>query len=545
MIVDLNNLTQDQALIFSRDKVSVMKDYQILCDRLQKRNNSLSWLLNNVTSRNTNFSKVFYYMRCQYLLSELSNKSKIDRVITDDNILAELLSSKYEVECIGSKAMANVSFRGFLFCLKWSVLGLLCKSKQRVQKLLDSENATIIDCDIAKKTDRYNDRYYGNVLDELPKDKTKDFFYNIIYVPYPTRKDIALIDRNTPYKTIYHWDFLMVSDYISCFYRLLCKRNSCLLDYDYQGINQRPVLEFAYKNVNLFYFYHGFLYERVIYRMKKIGVNIRLYVDWWENQSIDKSFHWAMSRYYPNVPIHSYIGFMPDISENPITIATNTEFDLNIAPKHLFVCNKALLHEYECSRYKGKVELAPFYRAEEIWHIESKKVRNECFTILVPMGLNPYEVELKTKFFADFFRKDANSNVKVLLKPHPVYNDKSIRQIIGGVAGIEIVSGNIYNFLPKADLVVAANSTTTYEALALGKPLMNIIDPLCKISLQCPLNVSAIMWHDIVTSDDIHTLIDIIHNIPDNTLMDEGCKLRDYFFTKRTLMLSKKLFNLY
>ena len=206
-------------------------------------------------------------------------------------------------------------------CLKWSFYAFLCSSKDRLLKLQHSENATVIDTDIAKKADKYNDRYYGDVLDTIVPEKTKDFFYNIIYLPLPKKKDILLIDKKTPYNTIYLWDFLKLQDYLVALFGMLKRNHTNLLDYDYLGINQRPALEAIYNDSCSFYYYLAYLYERVIYRMKEKGVKIRLYIDWYENQSFDKSFHWAMKRYYPEVPVHSYIGFMADTKSNPITIA--------------------------------------------------------------------------------------------------------------------------------------------------------------------------------------------------------------------------------
>ncbi len=546
MIIDLTKLNKETASLFNENKQIVLADYIKLTDDLQKRSSDITWLLNNVTSKNTNFSKLFYYMRCEKLIDDISKSSEIEDIITDDMVLGHLLSSKFKVT-VNNKKKKN-SFFHFLHvlyrCFIWSLGGLSCKSKQRISNLKSIEGATIIDTDIAKKADKYNDRYYGNVLDSLPNDITKDFFYNIIYLPNPRKKDIALVDKNTPYNTVYLWDFLKPVDYITALFGMLRRDKKRLLNYEYLGINQRPVLKAVYNDSISFYYYLAFLYERVIYRMKQSGVKIRLYIDWFENQSFDKSFHWAMNKYYPKTKVHSYIGFMADTKENPITIATNTELSLGIAPQYIYTCNEALRDQYLNSGYQGIVRKAPFYRANSIWDVSKNTKTNKVFTILVPLGLNKNEVEFKTRFFTSLRLSDNQEKINVIIKPHPVYDEKSIKQIIDGFDFVSIVGGNIYDYLPNADAVVASNSTTTYEALALGIPLLYIVDPEFKLSLNKPEKCPSIMWNEIGDNNSIWKAIESIKSIDNNRFEAEGTLLKEYFFTKQNSELTACLFGI-
>ena len=458
-------------------------------------------------------------------------------------MLANLLKSKYNVECKVEEKKKN-RVRISLNCLKWSFYAFLCSSKDRLLKLQHSENATVIDTDIAKKADKYNDRYYGDVLDTIAPEKTKDFFYNIIYLPLPKKKDILQIDKNTPYNTIYLWDFLEPLDYFVALFGMMKRNHTNLLDYDYLGINQRPALKSIYYDSGSFYYYLAYLYERVIFRMKKKGVQIRLYIDWFENQSFDKSFHWAMKKYYPRVPVHSYIGFMADTKSNPITIASNTELELGIAPENVFTCNKALYDQYKESGYKGNVEVAPFYRAEAIWDIEPAVEKQKNFTILVPLGLNDEEVQYKVKMLKSFVDSNVIHDVEVILKPHPVYNNEIIKDLLGDTKEIKIVGGNIYDYLPAVNAVVASNSTTTYEALALGKPLLYLLDPDLRVLLNKPNGLSEEMWYEVSDVGSFAQAVNKVQQLSDSYLIEEGERLKNYYFTKNTKELTNKLFAL-
>jgi hypothetical protein len=543
MIIDLSSLESKEAKVFNSNLDEVLADYQALADDLQKRTSDLPWLLNNVTSRNTNFSKLLYYMRCEKMLFDIAKDNTIEKVITDDVVLANLLKSKYNVDCKAEEKKTN-RFRMALSCLKWSFYAFFCRSKERLNRLQQSEGATIIDTDIAKKTDKYNDRYYGDVLDTIAPEKTKDFFYNIIYLPLPKKKDILQIDKKTPYNTIYLWDFLEPQDYFVALFGMLKRNHTNLLDYNYLGINQRPALKAIYNDSNSFYYYLAYLYERVIYRMREKGVKMRLYIDWFENQSFDKSFHWAMKRYFPEVPVHSYIGFMADTKSNPITIASNTELELGIAPENVFTCNKALYDQYKESGYKGNVEVAPFYRAETIWSIEPAVEKQKNFTMLVPLGLNNEEVHYKVKMLKTFVDSNVIHEVEVILKPHPVYNNEIIKDLLGDTKEIKIVGGNIYDYLPAVNAVVASNSTTTYEALALGKPLLYLLDPDLRVLLNKPNGLSDDMWYEVSDAGSFAQAVNKVQELSDSYLREEGERLKNYYFTKNTKELTNKLFAL-
>ena len=93
MFVDFLHLNSVEACLFEKNRDIVLKDYNMLSEILQRRSSDLSWLLNNVTSRNTNFSKLLYYMRCEKMLYDIAKDNIIEKVITDDRVLANLLKS--------------------------------------------------------------------------------------------------------------------------------------------------------------------------------------------------------------------------------------------------------------------------------------------------------------------------------------------------------------------------------------------------------------------------------------------------------------------
>ena len=107
--------------------------------------------------------------------------------------------------------------------------------------------------------------------------------------------------------------------------------------------------------------------ERAIMRMKELDVDICLFVDWFENQSYDKSVYYAMHQYYPEAKVHGYMGFIADSTIFPHIIASNKELFCHIAPKDIYLCSSYLLKFYQ--NYNGYKHIAPALRNQEIYSL--------------------------------------------------------------------------------------------------------------------------------------------------------------------------------
>ena len=93
-------------------------------------------------------------------------------------------------------------------------------------------------------------------------------------------------------------------------------------------------------------------------------------------------------------------------------------------------------------------------------------------------------------------------------------------------------------------MVVASNSTTTYEALALGKPLLYLLDPDLRVLLNKPNGLSEEMWYEVSDVGSFAQAVNKVQQLSDSYLIEEGERLKNYYFTKNTKELTNKLFAL-
>lgn len=339
------------------------------------------------------------------------------------------------------------------------------------------------------------------------------------------------------------WDFLQLSDYFSALKSCLRKFPASQLRYELFGYDLTNLLKSISDDSDAFYYFLAHLYDKVVEGMRREGIKLHLFVDWFENQSFDKSFYWSMAKNYPKVPIHAYMGVMADTRVNPIFIATNAELHKTIAPQHIFVCNEAFKHQYEQSGYEGKVDIAPFYRSQKVWKFtrEDRTGANE-FNLFVPLGIFVEEIRFKTKMIIDIMRRIETERVHVFIKLHPASDESMVTSMLNGIKNIKIVRGDFYQHLAYADAVVASNSTTTYEAVASSIPVMYFVDPDNKFCLSKPDRVDESMWHVVDNAQKFMDAVDSISKMDFEKLTVMGNIIKTYYFEPVSIEKTKQLF---
>ncbi len=548
MVIDLDHLSKEQSCLFNNNIDRALALYNEMSSDLLRRDDSIGWLVNNVTSRNTVYSNILLCIRYILLIEDVSKTEVIEEIRLSDDSIAGVLRQKYHVVCSSKIINERLSrfFRSIkqcVFCIIWSIGALHCKTKKRVAALLKEGECSAVEVNIFKKSKKYDDRYYGNVLDSLPSELTSSIFYFILYLIIPQRKIVEQIATNTKYKVVYIWDFLRLKDYIIAIKNTRKKYPISLMKYDLLGYDFTHLLKHTSNLSYDFYYFLAHLYVRVIKGMKGDGVNLKLFIDWFENQSYDKSLHWAMNKYYPGVPIHAYIGIMADTKVNPISIATNDEFHRNIAPRNVFVCNQALRNQYVKSGYEGNVGMAPFYRSQKVWDFnKTEKKPYGPFNLYVPLGIFHEEIRYKTQLILDYLKGLPELDVMVSIKMHPSCDESLIAPLINGCNRIRIVKGDFYELLSQADAVVASNSSTTYEALSCGIAALYFVDPENRFCLNKPDGIDDRMWYIVNDRESLKKAIDSITSIPKKEMETIADSIKSYYFQANDKMLTNALF---
>ena len=546
MILNLNELTLEQSKLKAKLKKNVIADYNALTEQLIDYNrDSLEWLVCNVNSRSTVFSSMLAELESLRLISELISSGEIiEEIIVDNDELRKTISNLYpKINVHGKTSSLKNNIRLWKNNIRygiWSLCSWLSGSKERRNKVCRGGRLTIIDTFIAKKVDAYWDRFYGNSVDKLIDAQKEQIYFMPLYLPFASKKQLDIIVANSKENLFFMSDFLLFKDYLYAWRYMGRFEKPDFASYTYQGFSLQWLLGKAYKESNQSYFYYAILMERAIMRMKELDVDICLFVDWFENQSYDKSVYYAMHQYYPEAKVHGYMGFIADSTIFPHIIASNKELFCHIAPKDIYLCSSYLLKFYQ--NYNGYKHIAPALRNHEIYSSHRSTKPHDKFTLLVPFALDNYDMEYKYELLTDFI-KSSNANINILLKPHPDANSSWMVSCTNKAGGkLEVVKGNVNSFLLKADAILAANTSVMFEALSLGIPVINLKDPLSIILFDKIEEVNEVLWYTANNLAELSDAIVRILNLNIEDAMTEGYRLRNYFFTKLEPQLIFQLF---
>jgi hypothetical protein len=547
MKIDFDNLTSEQLKLFNSLRNDTIKDYNEISSQLIDLNsNDECWLFSPLTGRNTYFTSTLRLMQSLRLVYEISKTVDIDEIVTSDYALSRTLKSKYNVRLRKLPLIKDFARRlrseiwSFIYYVRWCIGAFASKNEERARNFINTNKSIIVDTFIAKKTQKYFDRYYGSVYNRLRHDIQDRTYYLAQYILIPKKNECDAIAKKSDEKIIYLFDFLSPIDYIYSFGFSFYYRRPSFKKLSYVGypmkyiLNEQPRWTFGY------YYCSTLLYKRLLKKLSMSSQSISLIIDWFENQSYDKAIYYYGNKYLKDVEIHAFQGFMPILAHDPHCVATNCELKCHAAPSKLYLCNNALKSAYvdDC-KYPGYIYPAPFFRTQKVFSVSRSFNNYRPFTILVPMGLDEHEVNYKTKFFKEFLMCNKNENVEILLKPHPVYNNIDMS---GTPNNIKIVSGDIYESLVVSDAVIAGYTTVVYESLALGIPVITLEDDCGRILIDKPANVDDILWYKVKTYNELNDCIGVIKELDVKALQKSGIEARNMYFNRETPELVDGLF---
>ena len=73
--------------------------------------------------------------------------------------------------------------------------------------------------------------------------------------------------------------------------------------------------------------------------MKTTKINLHSGIDWFENQIVDKSFNYCITKFFPNTKLKGYLGINADLSVNSFLVPTIKEKKLGLCPKEIYLIN--------------------------------------------------------------------------------------------------------------------------------------------------------------------------------------------------------------
>ncbi len=538
---DINKIYQDIC------KKSV-PDFNELLEKAYLRNkNNIYWYFSIAASRNPLNSKLFQNYCFFILIHQIKNENiyEISKVITDSSGLYNLLMANYskEFNIILKKKKFIRSLYSSLYKIYEINLKLFQFIVSKVTKFFFSKNIllknlTIIDTFVFENYIN-RERYYNNLIDFLkPNEKKNIYFLSTLTGltfnnTYKIYKQIRLSSKNYIIKE----DFLGILDFLKMIYFIYNLRKIKINKITSKNIDLSYLIneDLSLSNYSLQHSMEGFLSYQFIKNFKKRNINIKTFINWWENQTLDKSYNYSIHKFYPNCNLYGYIGFAPRDMDFQI-FPTKYETVHNIIPKKIFVIGEKYKNKIKKYNPSINVDVAPSFRFDHIFKF--KKVFNNSNNKVILIGL-PI-IYSKAKNLLSSIPKNIDSilnniNLKIIIKPHPTQTIKAFTKEfdILKFKNCSFSEENTFDILKNVDLLISSMSSICMESVAMNIPCIVYEDVNDFQYMPIPNEINKEIWSLCTSESEIAYSIKKFLTLKNenqiyNSVLSDNIKL-DYF----------------
>jgi len=510
---------------------------------------NLDWWVEGPASRNTYSSPLFHYYCVFYLLKKIIDKNKFNyieiildsysfaTVVEDLLIKSEIFNCKVKVKkslALSLKHLLKKFFLLYFLFIRKSYQVLI--TRILTPKLTLSKPIVLIDTFIMQGYIE-NDRWYGSFWSHLPdKNKQETFFVpTMVMTKFKDILSVYVKAHKSTRNYIFKEKYLKFSDvYYACRHSNRVKElkiNKIDIDgYDFSKI----IKEELNNNKDISSVFESILTYRYISRFKEAGFSVRLAIDWFEGQNLDKAWCMGFKRYFPNSKL---IGYRPNesfpfyLSTFPIPI----ESEANLLPDIFAIQGKAT-HYTLCEFMPNLKSITiPSFKSEFIWSFKRAFKVNNILKILVALPISVESSKSIIEKSLMISTMPGNDNIKLTFKSHPAQSIKKIQASLGSQSRQVFFTKekSFPGLLSENDLLITEASSTCLEAMACGIPVVMMQNEEGLTFDSIPEMVSETMFRKVRSKNELINAIEFFAKAsldnPDQ-FMIEGQKVREDYF---------------
>lgn len=533
--------------------------------------NSLDWWTQSPASRNTLASPFFHFYCCLVLILELirSGRFNFNKVLVDSfalkSIIKSMLSDHDFHQCkvlvrIGMHQRLNRALQGNLFLIIFILekifqffIARITKNKKSNLPLV--QPIVLIDT-FMSPGHVVNDRWYGKLWNFLTFEMKKDTYFVPTIVSTPFWKLYSLYKelRSSPRKFLIKEDFLNLKDLTFAFqYRRRIRQLKIepvnVLGYDLSLLIREEFMN----NSDVKTILESLLTYRFISNLSNQSIKVRLAIDWFEGQSIDKAWNLAFHKYYPSVLRIGYRAYwsLPFyLCSYPIPI----EKEVGVLPGKITVQGAGMIDEIREFLPDLEVLLIPSFRTEYVTKFDFNSNflnPNDKFIILVSLPISIHASLRVLKSLLKIQKEVCPDRIIVnyLIKCHPACPiNKEFRSTIKNLTPeFMIVNEKPFpELLQICNLLITEGSSTCVEALAFGVPVIIMQDECGLYINPVPKNISKSLYKFAKTSLELIEAINFYVNLSNEDILIQkmqGNLIVDDYFQPITMEGIERLMN--
>lgn len=453
------------------------------------RESDLDWWVSELACRNTYTNPLF--LECCYLVLVrrlLEHNEVPEKIIVDSRALYTVLTAalrrsfpavRIELQQSSRDALKDVvkPLVNYVQTGREFVKQFRAARKTRRQTKLPGGAVTLIDTFVFPSSfpqGQYNDRYYDGFAGALTPEEEQLVFYVPTFMDVQDYEAVFLAMRSAPQQFLAKEDVLTVSDYLYALaypLRMLFKRpgTARLLGEDITPL----VRQIWYKYLGQYSSMDALLKARSALRLKERGVQVRLVVDWFENQIIDKGLTAGVHRWLPGVPV---VGYQVGIDHKLYLCyyPTSQEQHSGVLPDKIAVTGSFFCESVREFCPELDVTTAPAFRYRHVWEDREFQPDAQWFTVLLALPITLNDGNDILHLAASVLQRNLPGNIRFQVKQHPTWTEEKIRENFGAPwpAEFSFVRGGFRECVEQADVVVGNNSSALLETVVMGIPVI-------------------------------------------------------------------------
>ena len=539
-------IDSDVSIAFNKVAVEISKSFVDIIEFVSKQNSdNIVWWVSSPANKNTFINPLFHYCCCIALLQELIRSDvHFTEIITDSKAFKKILENCLAMQGVNAcvsmtrlsvKQRIKDAIRPIYTTLEHLLLFFMARHTKPLRKTMPSEPLTLIDTFVMPGyIDK--DRYYPGMLDALPEKEQRHVWfvpYLHEFSPWQCQQVINRL-RKSQRNFILKYDFLKFKDYFYSWRQLLRVNRLNISNLVFQGVDISPLVrEQLGRFCNLNSSYVPLLNYLFAKRLKETGVKLRLVIDWFENQDIDKGWNAGFRHFFPDVETIGYQGFI--VSGHYLCMYPTVEEQKNkVIPHKVFVTGRGLMDLAKRFCPDLDVNVAPAFRFQHVWRERKYFPDGDVYKILVALPIVMSDAIYVLKSLLHTANEMTDSS-RFWIKPHPSVPQDQIQREFGAVwpHQFEFISGDFGDCVEKSNLLISTASSVSMETIAKGIPVIIIGNNSGLTQNPIPETIISDIWRLCYTDEEIKQAITFYRNRGPEKIREHevaGKKIRGEYF---------------
>ena len=531
-VLNLDNLTFPQNQMLNGIAADVRSIYPGIIENLAKgKEHELHWIVSSLASRNKYISPLF--LRCCQLSLVKKNIENcgVNEIHLSDSVLAKLLKKHYAdsgIKIICSVKISQkikkilrpvVSFSQLFMRYTFRIL-----NRSRRNQIRGNGNPlTLLDTFVIHSTNgeqgsitngEYLDRYYPGLLDAFSQEEHQHIYYIPTPIGFKSISEAYKLIRSSKTNFILRDDYLKISDFLYALSHPFVIRNYryAIIFHDHFNILSL-INDEKYFNSYIVNSCEGILFNRFAYRLSKSNIRVKLFVNWYENQPLDKGAIIGFHKYLPETKVKGYQGFIISKLLHHYVYPTRLELQVKAVPDQIAVIGSGLMDDVKEFCPKASVTEAPAFRNNNVWAKKKQTLESNRFTVLVSLPMDMKAAKSLAHIVYDLPKIISGKEVDLLFKPHPSYGAEAIGLLFPHTnQNVKIVTGNFNDQIEVSNILIGNASITSVEALAKGIPVILVGESNGIIQNPIPEGIPAEIWKICFSTAEINQAIEYFIN---------------------------------